>query len=362
MKRSVILAVSIGLAAMIVGCSGMSQNDEKTTAQIAIGETEESNATAEGEKNEKREEKSDSEENIKPEAGAEDSSTNGFIDFINGNKKAVISISDGGAMKQNESYSFDELREKEEENLRDEWSDPDTEHIASISYGEIDCGMDGIPEYVLKIEADDGSGMGGMTQYYVFRESAGVLSLFRREESYYRSYASINRDGVINFGGSGGAAVHYDGYAVIDADGWYNYIYQCETDYGIKNPIISRYSLPNDIELPEDYPEDDFDENGIVRYVYSFIEDPDYDSPDYDDRYNEYARDQVYVFEKDENGEAIYPDDKYMELYRSWNIEVADMDFVNDMIDEKLGGLGITRDDLKDNKEPDWVSVFVKEL
>ena len=292
-----------------------------------------------------------------PEEGVmEDAS---LWDHLKEGGKVRMQIENDQYTESGKSYTLDEFRDAVDRSLKDTWGEELQKHIKSISCAPVDRGGQLITQFILKIEAVNKDESDPLTIYYDINKLGDEYVAFGVKENYYRSFATVNRYGIYNTGGSGGAAIHYDGYSMTDPDGTPVNIYMCETDMALREPLISAYTIPKDFKLPEDYPEEDFTEDGVVRYVYSFESEPEYDmtAMEYKEGYDDYLRSLVYVFEKDDKG--IFPDDKYMKLYKEAGIKVTDKKGIDEMIADRMESLGIDESMLTqpgDDKgmEPGW--------
>ncbi len=279
-----------------------------------------------------------------------------FQSFLEDKASLTISTLKSEYLTFDQSYTFSAMREALNAALRENWGGDQAPQLVSASWAEIDCGNDGIPEFALSLEMDTAERTNTMTDYYIIKAFNGNLLAVEWEEDYYRSYAELNKYGVISSGGSGGAAIHYSGYRMVDAEGMPQFIYQLELDSAIKEPIISRYSLPESA-VPDSYPEEEFAEEGIERDIYSFAEAPEYGTPEYDD----YLLSMSYVFLDGEK--TVYPEKEMMALYDSLGITITDTAHVQEMIDRRIAELGLTKEQLASPSEnadnaPPWVMFY----
>ncbi len=233
--------------------------------------------------------------------------------------------------------------------------------IKSVSLAPTDRGGQLITDFVLRVIADDENGSEPITLYYFINGKGDDFTIVHSTQNFYRSFAEVNRYGVINSGGSGGAAIHYDGYSLASPEGE-EVIYMCETDDAISVPVISRYCIPDDVKLPDDYIEDEYGDNGYTRYLYTFEPYPatDFNSDKNSDEFNDYLRHQVYVFEK--GGKSAAPDDKYMKIYKEAGIKVTDKAGIDKIISDRMEELGVKEDMLKmpsedPGMEPSWTEL-----
>jgi len=380
MKKKALLTVLFALSVVAVtGCDKKAKDEpnsptqgteiETTSDEVqeqAAGQTEASQEK-EPEKEIETVKETESEKETAPAEDTESAVPEGMqdaslADHLNEGGTIRMEATNDAYTEPGKSYTLDELYDTISLSLENVWGETNPKKIQSISCAPIDRGGQVTTQFFLRIEASDDEGNDPLTIYYDVNKLGTDYVAVNMNENYYRSFATVNKYGVCSNGGSGGAAIHYDGYDMTDADGTPVRIYMCETDFALKDAMISRYSIPEDYTLPEDYPEDDFAEDGIIRYVYSFEPEPayDYDKMGYADGYDDYLRGQVYVFEKD--GESVFPDDKYMKIYDEIGIKVVDQKEMDRMIADRLSELGLTEDMLKQpfddpSLEPEWVTL-----
>ena len=262
-----------------------------------------------------------------------------FMKFLNGEQKALCSNLNAYGLMFEQEYSYEEFKAAINEALADDFNETGME-IQNVSYGFIDCGNDGVSEMAIAVSANNKYGYNPMTEYYILCKMNGYLMIVDSYESYYRSMGSLNKYGVYNVIGSGGAALSIASFERVNAEGYHEFIYSCETEFGRGEPIIDGYRLPSYADLPEGYPDysEDFAEN--ILEIYHFMEaDPmmDVDS----ELSDEYVVKNVYVF-KDANGGEMFPSEEYRKLYDSLGIKITNENGIRELIRDRLNELGIS--------------------
>ena len=89
-----------------------------------------------------------------------------------------------------------------------------------ITYKDIDCGYDGMPELLMMASFGDEFSIN-----IVFKEIDGELRICYDQDSWSRCYTEVSDTGFITTSGSSGASVHDYEDAFIDADGNYVFLY-----------------------------------------------------------------------------------------------------------------------------------------
>ena len=130
-----------------------------------------------------------------------------------------------------------------------------------------------------------------------------------------------------------------------------------DSEDGLTEPIIYAYDLPNDADLPDDYPEPTDEYGGIFSCDYGFDEYTNEISED-EKLMNEYLKGHVFTF-YDENDEVVYPKEEYQKIYDDIGIMVTYWDVVSLLIDARLYLLGIEQDEIptlygEDEAYADW--------
>ena len=150
-----------------------------------------------------------------------------YDDFIKGTGRALytgqadraVYLTIGEDLTAGKAYTLEEIMDAAR------YADQDT--VYSITKGpefqRIDCGQDGNEELLLTAFLNE-----EFTLYMVLKDIDGVLTICYDQDGWSRSDVTVEEDGKIISGGSGGAAVHYTDYAYLDADGNYKYYYGIE--------------------------------------------------------------------------------------------------------------------------------------
>ncbi len=227
--------------------------------------------------------------------------------------------------------------------LLEYWGEDMAMQVISVKAGEVDCGNDGITDFVLFAEADREEPYIPLDDYFVIVEEDGALHIKGMFESYYRSYGELNKYGVFEMSGSGGATVSGIDYTRVNGDGEYEFIYGIEHNVALAEPVIDRYSLPEG-SVPDDYPDQEWvtdGSDGIECDIYTFEAYPQYGEEGYD----EYLKHRTFVFQKD--GEDVMPSQELMDFYNSIGITVTDKGTADGMVAERLVTLEITQEELE---------------
>ena len=111
--------------------------------------------------------------------------------------------------------------------------------ISTISYANIDCGADGIPELALYIPGPFVDSEGGLT--LIVKELEGKLQVVYGFVDWSRSSTSINEYGYITSGGSNGASNHGYDVSIIDKDGVYTFGFYEEEESDITQFASQNY-------------------------------------------------------------------------------------------------------------------------
>ena len=274
-----------------------------------------------------------------------------YLAFIDGNEKICVEYEFAEALKAGESYTLDELVKHLNEELPENWG-PEGMDVDEVSYAIIDCGNDGNPEMLLCVEASVDQEY-GLTEYYVVKKKDGKLNVIANHSTQGRSQGDFNKYGVYHSFGSGGAALWYDGYERIKADGSREFIYDCETNMGLAAPVLYGNQLPSTAKLPDgltDYPEE-IGEYSVKEYSFKEYTDDMYDD---ETKYDAYKTGKIYVF-YDPKGEQCFPKDEDEKFYFDLGITVTDEDNLHEFLAERYHELGITEDEMKfEGAEPQW--------
>jgi hypothetical protein len=90
----------------------------------------------------------------------------------------------------------------------------------NITYKEIDCGRDGVPELLVEIEFGASSKLA-----MIVKEIDHELVMCFDQDGGARYYVDVKDNGVIESGGAGAANVHDLDYAFVDGNGDYHFYY-----------------------------------------------------------------------------------------------------------------------------------------
>ena len=331
MKKKVLKMLAVMSAAMLaataaVGCTNTSVMTSEPVSEVVVTPTPDVDVT--------------------PDTDSADAVTeDDYLAFING-EATIKAVKDGMTGLTNGSeYTLDDLRDSVNQ-AYDEGFEPGYMRVVEIDYAFIDCGNDGIPEMALDVNGDNDERTNTMDLYYIVKKIDGVLCVVDQYESYYRSQGELNRYGVYNSYGSGGASLYMTSYSRVNAAGEPEFIYSVEFEAAMPEAIIYGYELPSDANLPDGYPYvQGGDPGSIDRDTYSFAP-YDYIMVDGSPEYDAYLRQQVYVF-RDVDGNSIYPSDDYMKIYTDAGILVTDDNTAKQMFEARLQELGLPEAELK---------------
>ncbi|MCR4649777.1 MAG: hypothetical protein K5776_11940 [Lachnospiraceae bacterium] len=267
---------------------------------------------------------------------------NDYISYFDGNSKAFVSYIKTDFLTFEQSYSYREMIDEIDENLPENWHE-DTK-VGEVNYAIIDCGKDDIPEMVINFDIYGSERNNRLMEYYVLKYLNGNLCVVDSFSSYENKYSEINGYGINNSWGSLGDHTDYDRYDRCNGEGIHEFVFSCTTESDLSEAYILASDLPSDVKLKNNYPSD-YDYSGeIYCHAFSF-EEYDYDNDGDPSLYDNYLRQIVYVFENDDE-EIIYPDKKYMDIYKKAGITVTDWDGLNTKVDKRLDELNLTREEL----------------
>lgn len=244
-----------------------------------------------------------------------------YKDFLN--KKLTVSYdgdSNKGYIESGKEYYIYEL-------LNDctMWSRSSWETIiesSGIWEQRIDIGNDGVPELALCINNMTPS-MGQVDYVFIIKYIDGKLKVVSTETGAYRSFARINKDGVLVDGGSGGASVYVEGFDYVSPDGKNSFYYYCYGEMSAPKAIVPSYYLK---DAPDDYPTDFGDDwDSIVMKIYSL------------GRNNE---DTFYFVFEDQEGNSVDCISGYEELYKKNNIYIVTEEEIDAKIQTELDKVG----------------------
>ena len=183
----------------------------------------------------------------------------------------------------------------------------------------VDIGKDGVPELALRI-SNDTPNMGQVDYVFVIKYVDGELKIVSTSQGAYRSFAGVNEDGVVFYGGSGGASNYFESYDYVSPDGKSAAFFALDVEMCAPKAIVPWYMLD---DCPEDYPKDFGDESDdIVISVYT---------P---------GREEgtpVYVVFEDQDGKFVPAMTGYEELWKKNGILVVTRKEAEEKIQELLG-------------------------
>ena len=279
--------------------------------------------------NEDAKEESDADtDNAEDAEGSDDdtdigaNSRTAYKEFEDGTAKVKYVISDGDlffnderndpVFEEDEFYSMDEIIEACKELG---WYNADGN--PTITYTEIDCGDDCIPELYVDIQFGAASSLA-----MIIKEVDGELVLCYDEVYGDRYMLEIGSDGTIEGSGSSAANIHYTENAFINGDGEYVFYYGCRVSLGLADNFNLYTSGINEADVCTDGL--DVDHIGVEQYYF----DADYKTCD---KYYHY-----YIF--DDNFEDISTDADYedsSEIKQAFS-DAGVLTYTQDEIDEML--------------------------
>ena len=281
--------------------------------------------------------------------------------FINGEGKAKF---DHVIADEDTYYTLDEMVIARGDVLLNDYfgaleSEMTSSYKVAVNYAYIDCGNDGIPEMALQVTGNTAEQDNEIQDYYIVKKLNGELCVVDQYESFYRSFGELNKYGVFCLSGSGGASLSYVSYERINAEGEHEFIYSDETEYAMADTVIYGIELPSDADLPDAYPQlPDSTGNGeIIRDKFSFAP-TELTFVDGSPEFDAYLRQLAYVFH-DQNGNVIYPNSEYSEIYSDLGIVVTDDAGSKQMINDRIASLGISEEEMymlhsTPDSVPDW--------
>ena len=234
-------------------------------------------------------------EQTNPESGeAANAGTDLYEAFKNGTAKAMYRgtgdmtsyLETAVALEVGQSYTVEEIAEA----LKTVGEYKDIIASADAEYSYIDCGQDGVPELLVKVQF---SAEFSLTM--IIKEIDGQLVICFDQDAWSRSDTVVNSDGTIETGGSGGAALHAFDYAFVDANGDYKYYYGVEETLSLYGGYYAYKKGEDFVEIATD--DLDQEHTGVRDYYFE----PDYQTRDnyytyfmMDDEYNDITTDADY--------------------------------------------------------------------
>lgn len=348
-KRVLMTTLALALTtAMLAGC-GKQQEQPKTSEvqQISLGESRQDDVKETASVQE-TEESQEQEEPAEEMTAAQLKEL--YVDFLQGNSKAVNGKQGIEWLESGQTYSLDEMTQSFANWLLDDEVSYD---ILAASYGFIDCGVDGVPELVVRQEVS--ADWDVATLYTVLKYADGQLFAINGRYGYYRSYIEMNEYGYIIYGGSGGANVYYMEKSYLDKDGNEIFLYSEADEMGFDDAYISAYYFPNQV-APEGYPEDYelySDDDDYITCVRYNLTQYSYDEVNGD---AEYYRNYFFSF-YDWDGNYYAPSEALAEMYNESGVKYYELHEAEQMVLDHETKLGVT-DQIRDGGDVQWISLL----
>lgn len=260
-----------------------------------------------------------------------------YKNVLRGKQEFVIG-KDITGFEEGDSYLLPQFSDVCVEDMNEEW---ETEHTCTTSYAFLDCGLDGIPEMSVRLEMSD-EYSDSHVRFFILNSLEGTPTVIADYDFYYRSYASINEAGLVEYGGSGGAFLYSDDYRYINAEGEEVFLYSCYTEMGNYIPAISSYYLPD----MEGYDYDRFIGEDIDEYytvvAYNFSDfNVSEEDPNYDEAYKEYVLGNFFVITDDYSND-VAPAEEYAAKYEEYGVKIYTQEEASEMIQAHLKEMGVT--------------------
>ena len=253
-------------------------------------------------------------------------------------------------------FSYGELVAAFTAAVDDEW---DESNLSDAEYAFIDCGNDSKEDLAVRLSYECDYDL--LTIYLVIGYRDGKLMLDMAKQGFYRVQASVNKYGVVEVGGSSGAASYGTDYSFINSEGEEVFLYSMNVEMGLPYPLVPYYNLP--AEYQEEIYSDEFfdryeDAEGFNVETYNF--EPyvygnyyDEETGDYNDE--EYVKTNFYSF-VDNEGNNASPDEDLKKLYKELDIKYYDQPTVKKMINDHLTQMGCDPAFLEEDY-PEWSKV-----
>ena len=227
-----------------------------------------------------------------------------------GERSSYLDLS--SCLEVGESYTVDELV------AAIETVDPylKTDLNGYITYKDIDCGSDGIPELLMMASFGDEFSIN-----IVFKEIDGELRICYDQDSWSRCYTEVSDTGFITTSGSSGASVHDYEEAFIDADGNYVFLYGFTENmtlfgdfyaFDADNESVAIPTEGLDIEhicIMDYYFEPDYQDR--IHYYYCIGIDDDFSEVEWDE---DYKGDEELVKRFSEAGVELYTKSEVLKM------------------------------------------------
>lgn len=257
------------------------------------------------------------------EKSDEDTNSEAYLDFINGNTKTKVNNSYIEWLENGSEYTYEELNQAFISYMNVYSSNI---KLSLADYAFIDCGADGVPELALNqiysIESDEANVIS------VFKIIDDKMYLVSSVYGYYRSYVDINKFGYISYGGSDGAASSYTDYRFVNKDGEEVFLYS------------------ESIEICE------YNGEYINSMKYNFSR-YSYDSETGDE---EYKKNDFFTF-TDMNNQFVEPNEELIGMYLGDEATWYDSQETERLIREYEESLGVT-DRIRAGEDFEWITFF----
>lgn len=342
MKRLLIGAITIVLSFSILSGCDKKQQPETNEVVTQNGETEEvSGEVIDGV------EASATEENA-PQLSV-DEMKEMYLDFIKGNTKMTVKNADISWYEEGKEYSYDEMNAEFAQEMQDMWEEI---NITDAYYAFIDCGDDGISEFVTRQVYR--FNIDGAELYNIYKVIDGKVCCVFSDYGYYRSFIEVNEYGYITYGGSGGAGTYYCYHNYVDKDGNEIFLYSEIDEMGLSGAYIPNYMFPVE-EVPEEYPSDIYAYNDDYKCLSAYnFEKYEYDENNTDSM--EYEKNYFFSF-CDFDGNDIEPDEDIAKIYKECGIKYYSCDESNRMVEEHVTSLGAS-EKIRTGEECQWNSLL----
>lgn len=229
-------------------------------------------------------------------------------------------------------------------------------HLVEFNYAYIDCGRDGEPELALSMSfSDEVMGYPSLFQYLILKNFDGELRLITGENGYYRTEADCTQYGVLSTYGSSSATSAGGSTHFVNGNGEDIFLYTEEEYCCLGNPVIPRYLLPSDCEVPSDYPDESIQDRGYNLWYVSFL-DPLVSYQDNDT----YKKELMFAF-SDDNGNSVSTADWMISLYSDYNLKAYGTDELDAELKKHNAQLGAT-EDIMEKDYPYWNLMDVSAL
>lgn len=218
----------------------------------------------------------------------------------------------------------------------------------SAQYAYIDCGLDGIPELVMKATFE--GEWDQVDRYYVIKLVDDKLELTYMDESYSRSFLNItNLAGVIEEAMSAGAANNAYQLGFLDADARYVLDYYADISY------TAIYMLPERFDDAVANTQEDYSELYLRRYAFELNTDGN--------DFAEYEKRTLYCAQKEADEESNGLDFKENEriakvLFDYAGEKIYSLDDIKAKIAEREANIGFS-DKIKNAGEFGWSDLEV---